>query len=200
MGEIRLTREQMLLAQYLLLAVCHDFHLFGERLPIITQEFANADKEVALYQAYRSDAPGRMILDANEQHLEPALKDVQHDLKEQGLAPVKVNLEKQPLADQPAAQQGALYEAPKDELIPVKTAADLLGVTSGRVTQLCDDEKKLVFQGTGKARQISKLSVLLYKAEKESGKLKRRIDTVGRDGIRDAKELAADEQRMKKQH
>lgn len=76
--------------------------------------------------------------------------------------------------------------------VTVKDTADMLDVTSGRVTQLCE-KGELVSRGKGKNRRLDGFSVLNYLKNKMIKKRNRKYRKLGEDAEKDAREIARDE-------
>lgn len=91
-----LTLEEMLPAQYLLLASCHDCQL-SDRPPIITLDLAENCDGVNIYYSYsgRNNRMADKICRCNEKHLESDYKDVIYDLRSKGLLNEQGKNEKQ---------------------------------------------------------------------------------------------------------
>lgn len=81
-----LTPQEMLPAQYLLLASCHDCQL-SDRPPIITLDLAENCKGVNIYYSYsgRNNRTADKLCRCEEEHLELDCKDVIYDLRNKGL-------------------------------------------------------------------------------------------------------------------
>jgi len=78
----KLTHESMLPAEYLLLACCHDYGLYGNRPPIITEELVNNCAGIRIYDSSGPNNLGpQAILSGHEEHLGPAYEDVKLDLE-----------------------------------------------------------------------------------------------------------------------
>jgi len=80
----QMTAEAIRPAQFLILAACHDYYLFGKRPLIMTEQFMLKLEEkypktcAGIYRSYNADSGVRMSLRSHEEHLADAYADVYH--------------------------------------------------------------------------------------------------------------------------
>lgn len=84
-----------------------------------------------------------------------------------------------------------------DTWLTNKETAELLNRSPGFVSQLCSGgHPALLSKGNGRNRRISLLSASAYKMRKEKEELDERVHKLGIDAIKDAEEIARDEEEM----
>ena len=188
--------KEELLAAYLILAGYHD-NAEGDSLPlIITEEMCASPPGRDLTTFCNHSRKKRKVWEYDScigacQWCKPSYLKTAYYL-------VKTDIAKEMSAHSvQVSTDDGFPPPPTDKWISNKKTSVILGLSKGRVTQLCD-EKELLSEGSGKDRKISRMSALIYKAKIEQEESEKKVMKLGEGAMADNEDVIKDRTQMDK--